>query len=132
MKKPAPSSLLTGIHSVDAALNRAPDRLKTVTVAQECRNPRVRKLEERARGLGVPVRTESRAVLDLRSDGQRHQDVIAEFDPANTWGEKDLDRLLAAYETKYPAEIADWRDKMRSGYADGTRTLVRYTPASGV
>jgi len=39
-----------------------------------------------------------------------------------------LDRLLAAYETRYPVEIAQWRDKMRSGYADGTRVLLRYRP----
>jgi hypothetical protein len=41
-----------------------------------------------------------------------------------------LDRLLAEFERKYPAEIGQWRDKMRSGYADGTRVLVRYTPRS--
>jgi hypothetical protein len=40
-----------------------------------------------------------------------------------------LDQLLALYETKYPAEIADWRDRMRGGYADGSRVLIRYTPA---
>ena len=40
-----------------------------------------------------------------------------------------LDRLLEAYETKYPKEIDDWRDKMRSGFHDGTRVLIRYTPA---
>lgn len=39
-----------------------------------------------------------------------------------------LDRLLAAYEKKYPEEIGEWRDRMRSGYADGTRVLIRYTP----
>ena len=38
------------------------------------------------------------------------------------------DRLLAIYERKYPAEIAKWRDRMRSGYADGSRILIRYTP----
>ena len=43
-----------------------------------------------------------------------------------------LDQLLAAYETKYPAEIANWRDRMRNGYADGSRVLVRYTPAKSV
>lgn len=37
-----------------------------------------------------------------------------------------LERMLAIFETKYPAEIADWRDKMRSGFKDGSRTLLRY------
>ena len=39
-----------------------------------------------------------------------------------------LERLLAIYEHKYPDEIADWRDRMRQGNADGTRVLLRYTP----
>lgn len=40
-----------------------------------------------------------------------------------------LDRLLALYERKYPDEIGSWRDKMRSGYREGTRLLIRYAPA---
>ena len=40
-----------------------------------------------------------------------------------------LDRLLALYEQKYPEEIGAWRDKMRSGYRDGSRLLIRYAPA---
>ncbi len=39
-----------------------------------------------------------------------------------------LDRLLDVYEQKYPDEIADWREPMRSGNADGSRVLLRYTP----
>jgi hypothetical protein len=41
-----------------------------------------------------------------------------------------LDRLLAVYEKKYPAEIASWRDEMRAGFHDGSRVLIRYTPAA--
>jgi hypothetical protein len=40
-----------------------------------------------------------------------------------------LDRLLATYEEKYPEEIANWRDRMRSGYQDGSRVLIRYSPS---
>ena len=39
-----------------------------------------------------------------------------------------LERLLAVYETKYPSEIAQWREPMRSGNADGSRIMIRYTP----
>jgi hypothetical protein len=39
-----------------------------------------------------------------------------------------LDRLLARYAVKYPAEIGRWDDKMRRGFDDGSRTLIRYTP----
>lgn len=40
-----------------------------------------------------------------------------------------LERLLALYEKKYPDEIANWRDRMRSGYHDGSRVMIRYEPA---
>jgi hypothetical protein len=39
-----------------------------------------------------------------------------------------LERMLGVYDEKYPEEIGSWRDKMRSGFHDGTRTLIRYTP----
>jgi len=39
-----------------------------------------------------------------------------------------LDRLLSIYDGKYPDEIDEWRDRMRSGYASGSRILIRYTP----
>ena len=39
---------------------------------------------------------------------------------------KLLDRMLAVFEKKYPEEIGDWRDKMRGGFADDSRTLLRY------
>jgi 23S rRNA (guanosine2251-2'-O)-methyltransferase len=90
--------LLIGMHSVESALRQVPERLTSMIIADECRNPRVRELEALARERGVPVRAESRAVLDLRSDGQRHQDVMAEFEPGNLYAERDLDRLLDAIE----------------------------------
>ena len=37
-----------------------------------------------------------------------------------------LERVLAAFERKYPEEIGRWRDRMRAGYADGSRVLIRY------
>ena len=87
-------SLLIGVHSVEAALERAPQQVQEIVVAEESRNPRVRELEQRARRLGIRVREESRAVLDRRSDGERHQDVIAEFTAGNLLVERDLDRVL--------------------------------------
>ena len=92
------ASLLIGIHSVDSALTGVPGRLKVIRIAQECRNPRVRVLAERAGEQGIRVEIESRAVLDRRSDGQRHQDIIAEFEAGNCLTEKDLDGLLESLE----------------------------------
>lgn len=41
---------------------------------------------------------------------------------------KLLDELLALYDQKYPKEIANWREKMRAGFGDGSRVLIRYAP----
>jgi len=98
MSKNDPSSLLIGIHAIDSALAKAPQQLRLITVADECRNPRVQELAGRAREAGVRVITASRAVLDRQSEEQRHQDVIAEFEANNVGGEKDLDRVLDAIE----------------------------------
>ena len=43
--------------------------------------------------------------------------------------EKLLERLLGVYETKYPKEIARFRLPFRKGFHDGSRVLIRYTPA---
>jgi hypothetical protein len=39
-----------------------------------------------------------------------------------------LDRLLTRYDEKYPDEIGRWRDRMRDGFKDGSRVLIRYRP----
>jgi 23S rRNA (guanosine2251-2'-O)-methyltransferase len=93
---PPRDSLLIGIHAVDAALSRAPQQVRAVILAADSHNNRARALERRARELGIRVAHEPRAALDRRCAGERHQDVIAEFTPANLHGEKDLDRLLDA------------------------------------
>lgn len=99
MSRKAPFSLLIGIHSVGSALARAPGQLRLIMVAEECRNPRVRELAEKAGAAGIRVVSESRSMLDRRTDEQRHQDIIAEFEANNVGGEKDLDRILDSVES---------------------------------
>lgn len=41
---------------------------------------------------------------------------------------KVLVKLLGRYDEKYPGEIDSWRGKMKKGFEDGSRTLIRYTP----
>jgi hypothetical protein len=42
-----------------------------------------------------------------------------------------LERLLASYAQKYPGEIGEWAPRMRNGFADGSRVLIRYRPLAG-
>ena len=88
------ANVLIGIHSVDSALSNMPGQVRVVRIAQESHNPRVRKLANLAGELGIPVAMEPRALLERRSEGQRHQDIIAEFAAENLLSEKDLDRVL--------------------------------------
>jgi hypothetical protein len=48
--------------------------------------------------------------------------VTRERDPAV------VDRVLAVYERKYPAEIGRWRERMRREVASGRRVILRYHP----
>jgi len=90
------ANLLIGIHSVDSALSNSPAHVSVIVVAEECHNPRVKKLVQKAIDAGVQVITQPRTLLERRSDGQKHQDIIAEFSGGNTWSEKDLGKLLDA------------------------------------
>jgi 23S rRNA (guanosine2251-2'-O)-methyltransferase len=85
---------LIGIHPVESALERHPGQLRLLVIAAESRNRRARELERKAKSLGIRVEHRDRAELDRAAAGQRHQDVIAEFEPANLYGEKDLDAVL--------------------------------------
>ena len=88
------TKLLIGIHSVSSALSNMPGQVQLVRIAEESNNPRVRKLANLARGRGITVKMDSRACLERHSEGQRHQDIIAEFAAENLLTEKDLDRVL--------------------------------------
>ena len=95
-KNTKPEHLLIGIHPVAAALNTSPGLVARLMIAQEAANPRVLELEQQARELGIKVEHHPRSFLERRSDGARHQDVLADFTANNIWAERDLDGLLAA------------------------------------
>jgi len=87
-------NLLIGIHAVESSLTHAIGQVSAVMVAEESHNPRVKSLVELASQAGIRVSIEPRALLERRSEGERHQDIIAEFRPDNILGEKDLDAAL--------------------------------------
>jgi hypothetical protein len=39
-----------------------------------------------------------------------------------------LEKLMASYQKKYPAEIGKWEPRFRDGFATGERLLLRYVP----
>ena len=86
---------LLGFHAIQAALERAPRQVRHVLVAAEARNPRLDAVLDAASSAGIRVSRRPRAELDRLAQGERHQDLIAEFEPDNLHGEKALDELLA-------------------------------------
>ena len=90
--------LLIGIHPAAAALKSAPARVNCLLVAAESRNSRVLELAQQAHALGIRVERQPRSELDRRSEGERHQDVMAEFSAGNIWSERDIDHLLSSIE----------------------------------
>jgi 23S rRNA (guanosine2251-2'-O)-methyltransferase len=92
--------LLIGLHAISAALESSPATVLRIIVAEESASHRVRELINEARSRGVSVEFEPRKSLDSRSDGQKHQDLVAEFQPENLYGEKDLEQLLESVSGK--------------------------------
>jgi 23S rRNA (guanosine2251-2'-O)-methyltransferase len=81
--------LTAGIHPVREAL-RARRPLDRVLIAKGAANPRIQEIIELCRTNSVPVRFESRELLDRASKGVSHQGVIA-FGAAHSYGElKDV------------------------------------------
>ena len=90
------TTLLIGIQAIANALQSSPQCVLKLFAARESSSTRVREVLQLAYQQGIVVETVSRESLDRQSDGQRHQDLIADFRPINLYGESDLDGLLDA------------------------------------
>lgn len=92
----AARELIYGVHSVAAALQRDPAKVLEIQVAEGARSqPRLTELLQEARGVGIPVRTCSREILDELVAEGAHQGIIAWRKPSPPLTEHDLDDLLA-------------------------------------
>jgi len=84
-----------GLHAVRMMLERHPERVRTVRIAERRDDPRMRALEDLARRQARPVeRVGVRALKGLLGDVV-HQGVAAEITPLPPWSE---DQLFAALE----------------------------------
>jgi len=84
-----------GLHAVRMMLERHPERVRTVRIAERRDDPRMRALEDLARRQARPVeRVGVEALKGLLGDVV-HQGVAAEITPLAPWSE---DQLLAALE----------------------------------
>lgn len=86
---------LYGIHAVLGVLKRRPEVIRSLWLAQEARNPRLEEIRSLAQRHRIPLKSVNTDELDRRAGGERHQDVLALFDPAGiAYSEHELDILL--------------------------------------
>jgi len=68
---------LPGIHTVATLLNRQPERVQSLWLEQNKKNPRVETLISQAESLGIAVQPVQRDKLDRICEGSQHQGIAA-------------------------------------------------------
>jgi 23S rRNA (guanosine2251-2'-O)-methyltransferase len=93
-----------GVHPVRVILERHPERVVTVRLADRRDDPRVREIEELARKHGRQVQRIDAHALKQTLGDVAHQGVAAEISPLTPWSEDDL--LDALQTAKNPLLLA--------------------------
>ena len=79
-----------GLHAVNAVLERAPERLLELWVAQPRDDARINELRDRAQHAGVRVQSVGNEVLAKLVGEVAHQGAVAAVRPLKAWDEHDL------------------------------------------
>jgi len=93
-----------GLHPVRVLLERHPERLVAIRLAERRDDPRVREIEDLARKHGRPVQRIDAQALKQTLGDVAHQGVVAEVTPLPPWSEDDL--LEALQTAKNPLVLA--------------------------
>jgi 23S rRNA (guanosine2251-2'-O)-methyltransferase len=85
-----------GLHAVNAVLERAPERVLELWIAQPRVVGRLNELKDRAQHAGVRVQSVGGEALAKLVGEVAHQGAVAAVRPLQTWNEQDLLESLAA------------------------------------
>ena len=88
-----------GLHAVRSMLERHPERVRTVRLAERRDDPRVRAIEELARAHQRPVERIDAHALKVLVGDVVHQGVAADITPLPPWSEDDLLAALQSAST---------------------------------
>jgi 23S rRNA (guanosine2251-2'-O)-methyltransferase len=86
-----------GLHAIGAVIERAPERVLELWLAQTRDDPRLRELRERAQAAGVSVQSVAVEVLAKLVGEVTHQGAVAAVRPLQPWGERDLLQALEGF-----------------------------------
>ncbi len=88
------SELIFGLHTVEAVLQRQPERFIEIYALKGRQDDRLVNIINAGRQHGISVQFMARKVLDNKADDERHQGVMAKVKPAATLNETDLADLI--------------------------------------
>lgn len=84
------SQTIYGLHAVRGMLQRQPERVIAVRMAERRADPRAREIEELARLQQIPVQRVDAQALKQRLGDVAHQGIVADIRPLPPWTEDDL------------------------------------------
>lgn len=90
------SQTIYGLHAVRTMLQRHPERITAVRVAERRDDPRAREIDELAHHMQIPVQRVDAQVLKQNLGDAAHQGVVADIRPLPPWTEDDLLAALQA------------------------------------
>lgn len=79
-----------GLHAVRLMLQKHPERVTAVRIAQRRDDPHAREIDELARGRQIPVQRVDAHALKQKLGDVAHQGVVADIVPLPPWTEDDL------------------------------------------
>jgi 23S rRNA (guanosine2251-2'-O)-methyltransferase len=83
-----------GLHAIGAVIERSPERLLELWLAQPRDDARMRELRERAQAVGVSVQSVHMDALTKLVGEVAHQGAVAALRPLKSWDEHDLIQAL--------------------------------------
>jgi 23S rRNA (guanosine2251-2'-O)-methyltransferase len=84
------SETIYGLHAVRVMLERHPERVNTIRLAERRDDPRVREVEELARLHNRPIQRVDAHALKQQLGDVAHQGVVADITPLPPWTEDEL------------------------------------------
>jgi len=88
--RPQGSQTIYGLHAVRVMLQKHPERVGAVRIAERREDPRVREIDELARRSQVTVQRVDAQLLRQKLGDVAHQGVVADIKPLPPWSEDDL------------------------------------------
>ena len=82
--------LVYGLHAIGAVLDRSPERLLELWMAEPRQDARARSLRDRAQAAGIRVQTVNTDSLAKLAGEVAHQGAVAAVRPLKPWDEHDL------------------------------------------